>query len=83
MAALTARRPRGAKQARPATPTEAVAPRDAGEPIMAIVSIKCQQVTFTTPMLDPARAGLDRHRDANAAGSSPSSSEKGPPLEHV
>jgi hypothetical protein len=35
-----------AKQARPATPTEATAPRDAGEPIMAIVSIKTQQVTF-------------------------------------
>jgi L,D-transpeptidase catalytic domain len=28
------------------TPTEAVAPREAGEPIMAIVSIKSQQVTF-------------------------------------
>ena len=35
-----------AKQARPAAPTEATAPRDAGEPIMAIVSIKSQQVTF-------------------------------------
>jgi hypothetical protein len=35
-----------ARQARPAPPTEAVAPRDAGEPIMAIVSIKSQQVTF-------------------------------------
>jgi hypothetical protein len=35
-----------AKQARPARPTEAAAPRDAGEPIMAIVSIKSQQVTF-------------------------------------
>jgi lipoprotein-anchoring transpeptidase ErfK/SrfK len=33
-----------AKPARPAT--EATAPRDAGEPIMAIVSIKSQQVTF-------------------------------------
>jgi lipoprotein-anchoring transpeptidase ErfK/SrfK len=33
-----------AKQARP--PVEAVAPREAGEPIMAIVSIKSQQVTF-------------------------------------
>jgi len=32
--------------ARPAPPTEATAPRDAGEPIMAIVSIKSQQVTF-------------------------------------
>ena len=35
-----------ARQARPAAPTEATAPRDAGEPIMAIVSIKSQQVTF-------------------------------------
>ncbi len=33
-----------AKQAKPAV--EAVAPREAGEPIMAIVSIKSQQVTF-------------------------------------
>jgi hypothetical protein len=33
-----------ARQARP--PTEATAPREAGEPIMAIVSIKSQQVTF-------------------------------------
>jgi hypothetical protein len=35
-----------ARQARPASPTEATAPREAGEPIMAIVSIKSQQVTF-------------------------------------
>jgi uncharacterized protein (TIGR02246 family) len=35
-----------AKQARPAPTTEAVAPREAGEPIMAIVSISSQQVTF-------------------------------------
>jgi L,D-transpeptidase catalytic domain len=34
------------RQTRPARPTEATAPRDAGEPIMAIVSIKSQQVTF-------------------------------------
>ena len=34
------------KQARPAQPQEATAPREAGEPIMAIVSIKTQQVTF-------------------------------------
>ena len=34
-----------ARQARPA-PTEATAPRDAGEPIMAIVTIKTQKVTF-------------------------------------
>jgi hypothetical protein len=35
-----------AKPQRPAAPVEAVAPREAGEPIMAIVSIKSQQVTF-------------------------------------
>lgn len=34
------------RQARPRPATEATAPRDAGEPIMAIVSIKSQQVTF-------------------------------------
>ena len=47
MAALTALSGDAmARQARPAQPTEATAPRDAGEPIMAIVSIKTQQVTF-------------------------------------
>jgi L,D-transpeptidase catalytic domain len=47
MAALTAlTADAAARQARPAPPTEATAPRDAGEPIMAIVSIKSQQVTF-------------------------------------
>ncbi len=35
-----------AKEPRPAPPKEATAPREAGEPIMAIVSIKTQQVTF-------------------------------------
>jgi hypothetical protein len=35
-----------AKQVRPAAPVEATAPRQAGEPIMAIVSIKSQKVTF-------------------------------------
>src|SRR5882757_6228020 len=47
MAALTALTvDAAARQPRPAPPTEATAPRDAGEPIMAIVSIKTQQVTF-------------------------------------
>ena len=47
MAALTAlTADAAARQARPAPLTEATAPRDAGEPIMAIVSIKTQQVTF-------------------------------------
>src|SRR5712672_4813302 len=35
-----------ARQARPERTTEATASRDAGEPIMAIVSIKSQKVTF-------------------------------------
>lgn len=35
-----------AKKTRPASATEATAPRPAGEPIMAIVSIKTQHVTF-------------------------------------
>jgi len=34
------------KPKRPAATTEATAPREAGEPIMAIVSIRSQQVTF-------------------------------------
>src|SRR5260370_33215765 len=48
MAALTAlTADAAARQARPAPPTEATAPRDAGEPIMASVSIKSQQGTFS------------------------------------
>ncbi len=35
-----------ARQTRSTAPVEMTAPRDAGEPIMAIVSIKTQQVTF-------------------------------------
>jgi hypothetical protein len=47
MAALTAlTADAAARQARPKPPTEAAAPRDAGEPIMAIVSIKTQQITI-------------------------------------
>ena len=47
MVALTAPTADAApKQARPAQSQEATAPREAGEPIMAIVSIKTQQVTF-------------------------------------
>src|SRR5690348_7182048 len=47
MAALTALTAgAAAREARPAPATEATAPRDAGEPIIAIVSIKSQQVTF-------------------------------------
>ncbi len=48
LTALTAAPPAdaAANQARPARPTEATAPREAGEPIMAIVSIKSQRVTI-------------------------------------
>ena len=47
MAALTALTAGAApREPRPAQPKEATAPREAGEPIMAIVSIKTQQVTF-------------------------------------
>jgi chemotaxis protein histidine kinase CheA len=47
VAALTALSADAApKQTRPAQAPEATAPRDAGEPIMAIVSIKAQQVVF-------------------------------------
>src|SRR5216117_58122 len=48
LTALTAAPPADAapRQARPERTTEATAPRDAGEPIMAIVSIKSQKVTF-------------------------------------
>jgi lipoprotein-anchoring transpeptidase ErfK/SrfK len=46
LTALTVASPADAKQARPARPTEMTAPRPAAEPIMAIVSLKSQQVTF-------------------------------------
>jgi hypothetical protein len=47
MAALTAlSADAAARQVRQAPPTEETAARDAGDPIMAIVSIKSQQVTF-------------------------------------
>jgi hypothetical protein len=47
MATLTALTADAAtREPRPAQPKEATAPRAAGEPIMAIVSIKTQQVTF-------------------------------------
>ena len=44
--ALTPPADAAAKQAKAAHPTETTAPRDAGDPIMAIVSIKSQQVTI-------------------------------------
>ena len=46
MVAITASSPAAAATKRPAAPVEATAPREAGEPIMAIVSIKTQQVVF-------------------------------------
>src|SRR5258705_835997 len=48
LTALTAAPPADAapRQARPERTTEAAAPRDAGEPLMAIVSIKSQHVTI-------------------------------------
>jgi len=44
--ALTPPARAAAKLANPSRPTEATAPRDAGDPIMAIVSLKSQQVTI-------------------------------------
>ena len=46
LTALTVARPADAKQAGSAHPTQMTAPRQAADPIMAIVSIKSQQVTF-------------------------------------
>ncbi len=46
MAAMVPTADAAAKQTRRAQPAETTAPREAGEPIMAIVSIKSQQVTI-------------------------------------
>ena len=46
MAALTAPADAAPRQARPEVTTEATAPRNAGEPLMAIVSVKSQKVTL-------------------------------------
>ncbi|WP_047307200.1 L,D-transpeptidase [Rhodopseudomonas palustris] len=46
LAAATPAPDADAKRARPAATTEAIAPREAGEPVMAIVSIKEQRVTL-------------------------------------
>ena len=47
LAAMAALTPNAvARQARTAPPVEATAPREAGDPIMVIVSIKSQKVTF-------------------------------------
>ena len=81
-AALTAGA--AAREVRPAPTTEATAARDAGEPIMAIVSIGSQQVTFyDADGGGSARAGVDRHhRTRDASGRVRHHREaKGPPLD--
>ena len=72
------------KQARPAPTTEAAAPREAGEPIMAIVSIRSSAGHFLRRRrIDPARAGIDwHHRTRDASGRVRRHREgQGPPLE--
>src|SRR6516162_8812858 len=81
MAALTVlNTDAAARQGRPAT--EEVAPREAGEPIMAIVSIKSQHVTFYDADGWILRAGVDRHhRTRDASGRLRDHREgQGPPL---
>src|SRR5260370_1341535 len=70
MAALTAlAADAAARQARPAPLTETTAPRDAREPIIAIVSIKTQQVTFSHAEGGILRACVSRgSRGAPGAG---------------
>ena len=87
MAALTAAltADAAAGQTRPAPPKEATAPRDAGEPIMAIVSIKTQQVTFYDAdgwiLRAPVSTGTKGRE--TPAGVFPRRQGSGPPLEHV
>ena len=75
-----------ARQARPAAPTEATAPREAGEPIMAIVSIKSQQVTFYDAdgwiFRAPVSTGTTG-RETPAGVFAAAREGQGPPLEHV
>ena len=87
MAALTAlTADAAARQARRAPITEATAPRDAGEPIMAIVSIKTQQVTFYDAdgwiLRAPVSTGT-KGRETPAGVFAVVEKERGPPLEHV
>jgi hypothetical protein len=89
LAALTAdaaarqARPAPTTEARPNPNTQATAPREAGEPIMAIVSIKTQQVTFYDADGWILRAGVDRHhRTRDASGRVRHHREgQGPPLD--
>ena len=75
-----------ATQARPAPPAEATAPRAAGEPIMAIVSIKTQQVTLYDAdgwiLRAPVSTGVSGARDARWRLRRPGEG-KGPPLHNV
>ena len=87
MAALTAPTAgAAAKQARPAPVKETTAPRDAGEPIMAIVSIKTQHVTLYDTEGWILRAPvLDRNHGTRDASRRLCGGRQGKrsPLEHV
>ena len=72
--------------ARPAQPTETTAPREAGETIMAIVSIKSQKVTvYDADGWILQRTGVDRDQRTRNAGRRlrRGAEEQGPPLEYV
>ena len=75
-----------AKRERAAAPIEATAPRQAGEPIMAIVSIKTQQVTFYDAdgwiLRAPVSTGTTG-RETPAGVFAIAREGQGPPLEHV
>ena len=81
LAALTA--DAAARQARRVPITEATAPREADEPIMAIVSIGSQQVTFYDADGSILRAPVSTgHRTRDASGRVRHYREaKGPPLD--
>ena len=72
------------KSARPAQAPEATAPREAGEPIMAIVSIKSQKVTFYDAdgwiLRAPVSTGQRGTRNAGR-GLQCGGEEQGPPFQ--
>jgi hypothetical protein len=74
-----------AQELRRAQTREEVAPRQGGEPIMAIVSIKSQQVTFYDAdgwiLRAPVSTGRPSTRPSRRLRDR--SEEKGPPFEHV
>ena len=84
LAALTA--DAAAREARPAPAKEATAPREAGEPIMAIVSIKTQQVIIydadgwivRAPVSTGVKGRENAGRHLRRRGE-----RKGTPLDHV